>query len=334
MMIQSFLSDKGIGPDLILQALLDLIDEADLSSAGDMALKALRIGNFSIDELQKMLATSKALHGGKIRGLKEIQRILNESDLSTPEGLATALKKAIKSGCIDKFAFAKAAILHKALLAAGASPALLAKVMMLQKELSESGMPIHDIANAMSLAMSMATDVDGIMDLTPEAVHAKFEAEIRKGVSMSQEDIQAILDLIDALGTENKSELSPEAIRLFKKAMKQRRGSVDNVAETLISSLAASGQSKESIAKAMVKALKATGASPAEIAKTMQQAMAKSGATSEEIARCMAQAMADSGASRKYQHKMTISLYTYFIYLLDCLSFCLTTGSFIMTDKK
>ena len=73
MMIQSFLSDKGIGPDLILQALLDLIDEADLSSAGDMALKALRIGNFSIDELQKMLATSKALHGGKISGLKEIQ---------------------------------------------------------------------------------------------------------------------------------------------------------------------------------------------------------------------------------------------------------------------
>ena len=51
----------------------------------------------------------------------------------------------------------------------------------------------------------------------------------------------------------------PEAVRLFKKAMKQRRGSVDNVAETLMSSLTASGQSKENVAKAMVKALKATG---------------------------------------------------------------------------
>ena len=300
MLIQSYLAEKGIGPDLILQALLDLIDDADLSSAGDLALKALRVGNFSIEELQKMLATSKALHGGSIRGLKEIHRILNESDLSTPEGLANALRKAIKSGCIDKFAFAKAAILQKALIAAGASPTLLAKVMKLQKELSESGMPVHDIANAMSLAMSMATDVDGNKDLTPEAVQARFEEQIRKGITMSKEDIQAILDLIDALGKEDTQEFSPETIRLFKKAMKQRRGSVDNVAETLMSSLSASGQSKEAIAKAMVKALKATGASPKEIAKTMEQAMKKSGATSEEIARCMAQAMADSGASRTY----------------------------------
>ena len=305
MLIQSFLADKGVGPDLLLQALLDLIDENEMSSIGDMALKALRVGNFSIDELQKMLATSKALHGGKIRGMKEIQRILNESDLSTPEGIANALRKAIKSGCIDKLAFAKAAILQKALIAAGASPALLAKAMKLQKELSESGMAVHDIAHAMSLAMSMATDVDGVKDLTPEAVQAKFEEQIRKGITMSQEDIQAILDLIDAFGKEDTSEFSPETIRLFKKAMKQRRGSVDNVAETLISSLSASGQSKESIAKAMVKALKATGASPQEIAKTMQQAMAKSGATPEEIARCMAQAMADIGASRTFKWLIT-----------------------------
>ena len=60
MLIQSFLADKGVGPDLLLQALLDLIDDDEMSSIGDMALKALRVGNFSIDELQKMLATSKA----------------------------------------------------------------------------------------------------------------------------------------------------------------------------------------------------------------------------------------------------------------------------------
>ncbi len=37
--------------------------------------------------------------------------------------------------------------------------------------------------------------------------------------------------------------------RLFKKAMKQRRGSVENVAETLMMALAASGESQENIAK-------------------------------------------------------------------------------------
>ena len=58
MLIQSFLADKGIGPDLILQALLDLFDDDYLSAAGDMALQALRVGNFSVEELQKMLATA------------------------------------------------------------------------------------------------------------------------------------------------------------------------------------------------------------------------------------------------------------------------------------
>ncbi len=91
----------------------------------------------------------------------------------------------------------------------------------------------------------------------------------------------------------------PEAVRLFKKAMKQRRGSVDNVAETLMSSLTASGESKENVAKAMVRALKATGASPEEIAKTMHQALEKAGASPEEMAKVLAQALAESGASRK-----------------------------------
>ena len=42
-------------------------------------------------------------------------------------------------------------------------------------------------------------------------------------------------------------------MRLLKKAMKQRRGSVDNVAETLMATLAAGGESQESVARAMVK---------------------------------------------------------------------------------
>ena len=119
-----------------------------------------------------------------------------------------------------------------------------------------------------------------------------------KGGALSSEDIQMILALGEAM--ENAEDLiPPEAVRLFKTAMKQRRGSVDNVAETLMSSLTASGESKENVAKAMIKALKATGASPEEIAKTMYQAMEKAGASPEEMARVMAQALADSGASRK-----------------------------------
>ena len=124
-----------------------------------------------------------------------------------------------------------------------------------------------------------------------------FDA-MTKGGALSSEDIQMILALGEAM--ENAEDLiPPEAVRLFKTAMKQRRGSVDNVAETLMSSLTASGESKENVAKAMVRALKATGATPEEIAKTMHSALHKAGTSPDEMAKILAQALAESGATRK-----------------------------------
>ena len=300
MLIQSTLASKGVSEDLLLEALLSLIDEADFDKVSKAAKNAMKVGSISQEEILRMLTTSKALGGSKVRGMKEIGKILDEADLSSSEGIAKALRTAVKAGCLDRMAFAKAALMQKALLAAGVSPKVVARAMKLQRDLADSGMPVHDIANAMSLTMSMAVDVDGIKDADATVIENKFEEQLNKGIAMSKEDIEAILSLIGACGEFKEDEdLSPEAIRLFKKAMKQRRGSVDNVAETLMNTLADSGESKETIAKAMVKALKATGATPDEIAKTMQLAMEKSGASPEEIARVMAQAMADSGATRE-----------------------------------
>ena len=301
LLIQSALAEKGISQDLIVEALLALIDQDDFMKASESAKNAMKIGSISQEEILRMLTTSKALGGGtKIRGWKEISEILQQADLSTAEGIATALRKAMKAGCLDRFAFAKAALMQKAMVAAGASPKSVAKAFKLQRDLAESGMAPHEIANAMSLTMSMTVDVDGCKEAEAAYVGAKFEEELKKGLCLSKEDIEAILALTGACSSYgDEPVLSVEAIRLFKKAMKQRRGSVDNVAETLMSTLASTGESKENIAKAMVKALKATGATPQEIAKTMQQAMEKSGASAEEIARVMAQAMAESGASCK-----------------------------------
>ena len=155
MLIQSALAEKGVSPDMMIEAILSLIDEDDYRKASQSALAALRMGSISQEELMRMLTASKALAGGKIRGWKEIGKILQDADLTTPEGIAAALKKAIKAGCLDKFALAKAALMSKALAATGASPESVAKAFRLQRELAESGMAVHDIANAMSLTMSM-----------------------------------------------------------------------------------------------------------------------------------------------------------------------------------
>ena len=172
--------------------------------------------------------------------------------------------------------------------ATGSGASTLASSMMLQKAMLEGGIPIHDVASAMSLSMSLVPADDAKMK------ELKLKLGKCLGQGLEPSDVDIIMAFQDAL---EKGEIPKEAINLMRKAMKQRRGSVDNVAETLMASLAASGQSQESIAKAMVKALQATGATPQEIAKTMQQAMSNSGATHEEIAKAMATAMAASGAS-------------------------------------
>ena len=152
--------------------------------------------------------------------------------------------------------------------------------------MADSGMALHEIANAMTLVMTMEKE-EKVKELK-EALKNCI------GRGLTPDDVELLIAFKDAI---EKGDIPKEAINLMKKAMKQRRGSVDNVAEALMESLASSGQSQEAIAKAMVKALQATGATPQEIAKTMQTAMSKSGASQEEICKAMAAAMAASGAS-------------------------------------
>merc|ERR1719323_1180663 len=106
------------------------------------------------------------------------------------------------------------------------------------------------------------------MDSANEQSIKELKEALREclGRNLSAEDIDIVAAFKEAI---EKGDIPKEAINLMKKAMKQRRGSVDNVAEALMESLASSGQSQEAIAKAMVKALQATGATPQEIAKTM-----------------------------------------------------------------
>ena len=289
MLVQTALLSKGISPDALVSALQQIMDGSGSKGETVSMIEAvLKNEAISIEDINKMLSVQKALDGGKIRGLKEVQRIIEEGGTGSAEELAETLGKAIESGALDRDAVAKTLLLQMAMTSSGASPATLAKSILLQKSMAENGMAVHEVANAMSLAMTLG----GKADESLASMKGSFSNSVLNG--LTQEDVQIVMQLKKALEEE---EIPKEAINLMRKAMKQRRGSVDNVAETLMASLAASGQSQESIAKAMVKALQATGATPQEIAKTMQQAMAKSGASQEEIAKAMAAAMANSGAS-------------------------------------
>ena len=289
LLIQSVLKAKGVPADVIAAALNKIIKNAGNQNSLVTAIEnSLKNNDISIDEINKVLAMSKALDGGKIRGLKNLQQILEESSADSIDGLENTLQKIFDSGALTPESMSQSVMFQKALKASGLDPNEAAKGILLQKLMVESGMPVHEVAQAMSISMTM----DGLGD--DKLMKLKEALRECLGRNLSAEDIDIVAAFKEAI---EKGEVPKEAINLMKKAMKQRRGSVDNVCETLMSSLAASGESQDSIAKAMVKALQATGATPEEIAKTMQQAMAKMGASQEEICKAMATAMAASGAS-------------------------------------
>merc|ERR1719232_1425898 len=289
LLIQNVLRSRGVPADVIAAALNKIIKNAgnqkDLITAIENSLKG---NDISMEEISKALAMSKALDGGKIRGLKDLQQILEEFSADSIDGLELTLKKIFESGALSPESISQSVMFQKALKASGLDPKEAAKGILLQKSMIESGMPVHEVAQAMSIAMTMDATNDDTIKQLKEALKNCL------GKTLSAEDIDIVAAFKEAI---EKGEIPKEAINLMKKAMKQRRGSVDNVCETLMSSLAASGESQDNIAKAMVKALQATGATPEEIAKTMQQAMAKMGASQEEICKAMAAAMAASGAS-------------------------------------
>ena len=289
LLIQNVLRSRGVPTDVIAAALNKIIKNAgNQKDLVTMIENSLKNNDISIDEINKVLAMSKALDGGKIRGLRDLQQILDESSADSIDGLEDTLQKIFDSGALTPESMSQSVMFQKALKASGLDPNEAAKGILLQKLMLESGMPVHEVAQAMSISMTM----DGLGDDNIKQLKEALKNCL--GKTLSAEDIDIVAAFKEAI---EKGDIPKEAINLMKKAMKQRRGSVDNVCETLMSSLAASGESQESIAKAMVKALQATGATPEEIAKTMQQSMAKMGASQEEICKAMAAAMAASGAS-------------------------------------
>ena len=214
LLIQSVLKAKGVPADVIAAALNKIIKNAGNQNCLVTAIEnSLKNNDISIDEINKVLAMSKALDGGKIRGLKDLQQILEESSADSIDGLENTLQKIFDSGALTPESMSQSVMFQKALKASGLDPNEAAKGILLQKLMVESGMPVHEVAQAMSISMTM----DGLGD--DKLMKLKEALRECLGRNLSAEDIDIVAAFKEAI---EKGEVPKEAINLMKKAMKQK----------------------------------------------------------------------------------------------------------------
>jgi hypothetical protein len=146
LLIESALAKNGVTRNKIEAAL-----DSAISSSGELeaAIKAMSesLGEdrITMDDIAKAMAMAKSVEGGgKMRGMKELMKLIEDGDMSSAEAVEAAIREALDSGLISQDVLTNAAVLQKALAASGSSPETVAKMIALQKMLAESGMPKHE----------------------------------------------------------------------------------------------------------------------------------------------------------------------------------------------
>jgi hypothetical protein len=120
LLIQTALRAKGVPPDVIAAALNKILKDSS-DQAGILAAveAALQNNDLSLDEVNKVLAMSKALDGGKVRGMKDLQKMLDDCTVDSIEGIEALLREVFDSGVLSPAAVEQAMVFQKAIASSG-----------------------------------------------------------------------------------------------------------------------------------------------------------------------------------------------------------------------
>ena len=145
--LQKALADKGVPTEIIAEALSELLSEAGALNIPE--LKDLLQSGITSEDVAKIIALSKSFTTPN----EQIDIIPNGTSLDSKDSVKAVLKNAFSN---DMTKFAKSIIAQKAMTASGATPQTVAKVALLTKSMAENGMTANDIANALTMAMTLS----------------------------------------------------------------------------------------------------------------------------------------------------------------------------------
>ena len=142
--LQKALTEQGVPIEMIAEAIEELLTEAGSTMIPEM--KDLLKSGISAEDVNKIINLSKSFNSN------EKSKTAIPKDLNSKGAIKAALKKVCNND-IDQFA--KTVMAQKAMAVSGASPENIAKVAYLTKSMAENGMTVNDIANALTMAMSV-----------------------------------------------------------------------------------------------------------------------------------------------------------------------------------
>ena len=116
--LNKILKDSGdkVKTDLTKERLTLSIFQAGILAAVEAALQN---NDLSLDEVNKVLAMNRAMDGGKVRGMKDLQRMLDEGSTDSIEGLENLLQEIFNSGVLTPAAVEQAMVFQKAISSSG-----------------------------------------------------------------------------------------------------------------------------------------------------------------------------------------------------------------------
>ena len=117
LMIQTALKAKGVPSDVIAAALNKIMkNSGSQKEILEAVTNSFKNDDISIDEINKVLAMNKALDGGKIRGLKDLQQILEEANIDSIDGIEDTLQKIFDSGVLSPESIAQSIVFQISLI--------------------------------------------------------------------------------------------------------------------------------------------------------------------------------------------------------------------------
>ena len=189
--------------------------------------------------------------------VKQMKDIVGGVSPNSPEAIELNLARATKSGGLKKDDIGRALMALKAISLLGVDHQQMAKIMFMEKAISENGVPAIEIGRVIS---------DGLM---PKAATQGLVNEVKDKLieDLKPNDVDSANKLYNNL--KFKSNIPTEVIEHVDKTLIQVRCSLEDVADNMISSLGARGEKENVITRQVTQTLKNTGATANVVAHTL-----------------------------------------------------------------